>query len=287
MIKENIIIIYHANCPDGFGGAYAAWKKFGKKAAYIPLGYGDPLPPGLKNKEIYLVDFSLSKSTVMELVEKNRRVTGIDHHASNENDTKATQEYSFSLKHSGAVLAWKYFHPKKAIPIMMKYVEAIDMGKFHGDASAASVLLESYSFDFKVWDKLREKFDKPAMHKKMLEQGNAILAYENYLIGTIVQSAQIVKFEGKKMYSVQIPKLPINFKSKIGRALAETRYGTALLWRETNDGLIACSLRSKSANIAKIAQKYGGGGHKLSAGFALNAKKTLPWKIVDSPRQKG
>lgn len=34
-LKE-IVIIYHAQCRDGLGSAYAAWKKFGDNASYIP-----------------------------------------------------------------------------------------------------------------------------------------------------------------------------------------------------------------------------------------------------------
>ena len=29
---KNIVVIYHADCRDGFGAAYAAWKKFGDRA---------------------------------------------------------------------------------------------------------------------------------------------------------------------------------------------------------------------------------------------------------------
>lgn len=37
-------VLYHANCQDGLGAKYAAWKKFGDRAIYIPVQYGQPLP---------------------------------------------------------------------------------------------------------------------------------------------------------------------------------------------------------------------------------------------------
>ena len=37
--KENIII-YHSDCYDGFSAAWAAWKKFGSKAEYLPVKHG-------------------------------------------------------------------------------------------------------------------------------------------------------------------------------------------------------------------------------------------------------
>ena len=40
-----IAVIYHADCIDGFGAAYAAWRKFGDAARYLPMHHGDPWQP--------------------------------------------------------------------------------------------------------------------------------------------------------------------------------------------------------------------------------------------------
>ena len=37
--EKNIVVLYHADCLDGFGAAYAAWEKFGDTAEYIPVQY--------------------------------------------------------------------------------------------------------------------------------------------------------------------------------------------------------------------------------------------------------
>jgi phosphoesterase RecJ-like protein len=40
----------------------------------------------------------------------------------------------------------------------------------------------------------------------------------------------------------------------------------AILFREINDGLVHVSLRSKEGiNVAKLAQRHGGGGHRQAA----------------------
>ena len=40
-----IYILYHANCQDGLGSKYAAWKKFGDNGTtYIPVTYGQEIP---------------------------------------------------------------------------------------------------------------------------------------------------------------------------------------------------------------------------------------------------
>ena len=42
----------------------------------------------------------------------------------------------------------------------------------------------------------------------------------------------------------------------------------SVFFKENLEGLLRCSLRSKDKiNVAKIAQHFGGGGHKTAAGF--------------------
>jgi len=60
----------------------------------------------------------------------------------------------------------------------------------------------------------------------------------------------------------------------------------AALFVELKDGRIRCSLRSKGAvDVCEIAQKFGGGGHKMAAGTYLpgpleNAKQLIYQEIA-------
>lgn len=45
-------VLYHANCRDGFGAKFAAWKKFGEQAEYLPVQYGKP-PPQLNGLVLF------------------------------------------------------------------------------------------------------------------------------------------------------------------------------------------------------------------------------------------
>src|SRR3989344_1363044 len=110
---KDIIIIYHADCPDGFSGAWAAYKRFGNEAEYIPVHHDDAPIQGLEHKEIYFIDFVYSEKEMIALASKNKRITAIDHHVTAEPVVKMTEKYSYSVDNSGAVLAWKYFHPDK------------------------------------------------------------------------------------------------------------------------------------------------------------------------------
>lgn len=87
------LIIYHADCTDGFAAAFAAWLKFGDEASYAPANYGDAallLPKSTAdsdfnavywlNRDIYILDFSLPKQSMDRLFAHAKRVVWLDHH---------------------------------------------------------------------------------------------------------------------------------------------------------------------------------------------------------------
>lgn len=80
--------------------------------------------------------------------------------------------------------------------------------------------------------------------------------------------------------------------SSIINFLNETldRVDTILILRETDDGGVKGSLRSRGRDVAALAERYGGGGHKLAAGFkVMGAHLELmngEWTIVRGPTHK-
>ena len=129
-INKEIVILYHADCLDGFSGAWAAWKKFGSKAEYIPVHHQKAYPEGIRGKEIYFLDFAYPEEITKEIIEFSEKVVIIDHHKEAEETAKIASDHLFSNNNSGAVLAWKYFHPEKQIPKLLRYVEDMDLWKF-------------------------------------------------------------------------------------------------------------------------------------------------------------
>jgi len=68
-------ILYHANCPDGFGAAWAAWKKLGPDINYIPVHPGDPAPELSADAEVLMVDVAYPRTRHIELSGKVKSVT--------------------------------------------------------------------------------------------------------------------------------------------------------------------------------------------------------------------
>ena len=274
---KDIVVVYHAHCTDGFSGAWAAWKKFGAKADYFAWVHQTPLPP-IKNKEIYFIDICPGAKELKRLVAVNKRVIVIDHHISAKKDGKFANEYFYALNHSGATLAWKYFHPGKKTPKLLRYVEDNDLWlRKMPRAKAVYGYLYLFEFDFRTWSKFAHDFDKPSIERKHLEIGKLILRYEYKMIEDIVAKVAVpVKFFGLNTLAVNSP----SFASEIGHALYKKNPPLGIIWYELKDK-INVSLRSNGkVNVAKIAEKFGGGGHKAAAGFSLPIGRKLPWVRV-------
>ncbi|MDP2598223.1 MAG: DHHA1 domain-containing protein [Candidatus Liptonbacteria bacterium] len=274
----NIIVIYHGGCRDGFGGAWAARKKFGNKAEYIPAFNRFAPPREFKEKEIYLIDYTYNPDVVKRLIRNNIRVTAIDHHITAEKAVKMTRHYSFSLYNSGAVLAWKYFHPGKKIPTMLRIVEDSDLWKWEiRHAKEILAFIDLLKMDFASWNRIAKELESSKKRKWYAEKGKLVLRHEKYLLDEILPGAELVKFEGRIGYAVNAPH---HFVSDLGEVLAKRGRSFAVIWRE-QAGEIRISLRSDgSVDVAKIAQKYNGGGHKRAAAFSFPVGKKFPWRII-------
>ena len=107
MTKSNTVVIYHANCPDGFGSAWSFWKKYGNDIEYYPANHGDP-PPGFDGKDLFIVDFSYPREILLSLKERANSVAVIDHHLSAQKDLGDLEFCHFDMNHSGAYLAWAH-----------------------------------------------------------------------------------------------------------------------------------------------------------------------------------
>lgn len=273
-ITKDIVILYHAECPDGFGGAWAAWKKFGDEADYIPLEHQMPLPEELKNKDIFLIDIVPAAAEVKKLISENKKVVAIDHHKTSEPKMALFKDQSFDMGHSGAVLAWKYFHPDKEMPKMLLLIEDIDIWKWeYPETEYFSAALSLYDYDFETWDGIFSDAESPERIKEHLSKGEIISTYLKKVANDSVKHAQKVEFDGYKVYS-------LNGGGYASNLLREKFPPFSITWIQEGD-MIHVSLRSDgSVDVSEIAQRYGGGGQKAAAGFSFQAGKEFPWKII-------
>jgi oligoribonuclease NrnB/cAMP/cGMP phosphodiesterase (DHH superfamily) len=277
IIPQDIVVIYHADCRDGFGAAYAAWKKFGDTAEYISRKTQFPPPDGLFNKEIYILDYSYSKASLDELVAQNRSVVVIDHHQTAEPAVTSFPQNVFDQSHSGATLAWMHFHPNVPVPKLLLYVEEHDLWKNtlpHSGEIAA--IIGEYPMTFETWDTLVALFENEESFKKLVEKGAMLREYIDRQARMSADSAEPVIFEGHEVYALNYPG---PYRSLVGNLIAEKHPPFSLIW-SYEDGVFRVSLRSIGEfDVAKIAEKYGGGGHKNAAGFKCKTLEELPFQL--------
>jgi hypothetical protein len=280
------LILYHGNCPDGFGGAYAAWKKFGSGAEYVPLKHERPIPADAAGKDVYFIDFFDRNEFVGPIIEQAARVVVLDHHEGIADVVQAMPEHVYDPERSGATIAWNYFHPDKPVPYFLKLVQETDNFKPLTDNERATI---SYCYaqpwSFELWDSFVERVEDSAERQKIIELGRAYNEHFKLLVAQFASRAQLVSFEGHEVYFVSAPRL---FATELGAQLREKHPPFAMIARDEADGSIRVSLRGvKEFDVSAIARKYGGNGHPGSAAFSLPRSAPLPWTPLPDHENPG
>lgn len=280
---KDIVIIYHADCTDGFGSAFAAWKKFGDSASYIPLKTQAAINIDLTGKEVYVVDYSFTAADDARIRPTTKKLVVIDHHQTAETVVRAHPENIFDQQHSGAVLSWQYFHPDLPIPELLLYVEDHDLWKFIlPDNLEFNAALGQYERSFVVWDDLINNLTIPEFRQSFIETGRTITNFETSLVEKLLQYKERAHFEGYDIWVINTSRL---YRSILGHKLATLNAETggvplAIVYYR-NGGEVHLSLRSDGdIDVAKIAEKYGGGGHKHAASIKVKNFTDLPFTFI-------
>lgn len=280
---KDIVVIYHANCTDGFGAAYAAWKKFGDTASYIPLKTQVEIDLDLKDKEVYVVDYSFIAEVDARVRAEAKSLVVIDHHQSAEAVVTAHPGNVFDKSHSGAVLAWQYFHPGTEVPELLLYIEDHDIWKFKLPENIEfNAALREYKRDFLIWDELISNLAKPEFRESFIKTGSTIKNFEESIVDELLTYKERARFEGHEIWVLNISR---RYRSILGNKLAELNQASggvplSIVYYRYG-GSVNLSLRSLGdTDVAAIAEKYGGGGHKNSAGIKINNFSELPFEFI-------
>lgn len=296
VLKSNVIL-YHADCLDGFGAAYAAWLVFGETATYLPYAYG-MAAPDVTGKSVFIADFSFSTKEMEVMKSQAKRVVLLDHHQSaidaltsyqcgcakskmlkfgySENETlvpssidEFTDHIDLDVSKSGARLAWEYFHGKYDVPEMIKYIEDRDLWvwKFGKNTRHFMASLDALPKDFAVWDGVRNM--SPKQQQVFMDEGKSMCRMFDALVASLAREARPLELNG-------IPGLMVNssreFASDVGQFLSEKSGTFGVVWLVERDNSIKVSIRTVKQNecdIRAIAEAFGGGGHPLASAFRL------------------
>ncbi len=275
---KDIVILYHGSCPDGFAAAYAGWKKFGDTAEYIAVYHGDPVPEELAGKEVYIVDFSYPKEALLTLEASAKRLVVLDHHIGAKEAVESVREHIFDNDHSGAGIAWKYFHGDAKFPRILAYIEHNDLWKRElPHAKVIGAYLGTIPFEFISFDRLVEKGEDDALFLEMVAKGTSYRDYFDYVCTTLIDQAEEVLLDGHHVLATNAPRL---FRSEVGHALAKKKAPFGIIYYP-HHGAWHCSLRGDgSIDLSLLAQKYEGNGHHNAASFRVPLDGPLPFVFV-------
>lgn len=284
IISTDIVVLYHSNCPDGFGSAWAAWTVFGERATYIPVKYGQTFPAGVAGKEVYLIDFSYDADLLPRLERVAKRLVVIDHHKTAAAWVPNCKEYVFDLSKSGAQLTWRYFHPEEPVPLFLDYIGDADLFIFaRPNAAEITTYLQTLPLTFETFDYIRGEIENENTRANAVEKGKLLMMYRDKVLEVAYASVHYVNLAGNIIPAVNMC-LPISEVSHGLHVIYEQRPPIALSYRY-DDGEWRCSLRSNGTkDCAEIAEKFGGGGHPGAAGFSIKAEPhVFPFEIVEKP----
>jgi hypothetical protein len=280
--QKNIVVLYHKKCPDGFGAAYAAWKRYGDMADYIPVGYGDPVLPGLEGKEVFLVDFCYElQGEVEKLAKITKRFVILDHHESSKERVMLAPEHVYDEKRSGATIAWHYFHPDTPTPKLLEHLEDGDLYKYElpGTEAIYSYIIVQPQ-DFKIWDRIAERLESPKTRPTFMRKVAEATKYFEAYASLSIEAAKKVRFEGYDCYfTTALPS--ITMRSYVAHELYEKLPPIALVVTAHPDGFGVSIRGDGSVDVSKIAKKYNGGGHPGSAGFFIRNGTEMPWVEIE------
>jgi oligoribonuclease NrnB/cAMP/cGMP phosphodiesterase (DHH superfamily) len=259
------IALYHADCMDGFGAAWAIWKRF-PNTVFVPVKHGYPPPTDLADRRVVIVDFSYGRPILEAMAAETKELLVLDHHITAEQALQGLPYAYFDQTKSGAVLGWEWAHGTPP-PWLLRYVQDKDLWTWALPGSREiNAALASYPFDFNLWDQFSQE--------KLEQEGQAILRYEHELVGKLAGQAVMVEFHGEIVPSVQSSVLT----SQIGERLSP-HHPFCVIWHD-RDGRRYFSMRSRQdgTDVGAIAASFGGGGHTHAAGFSvpLGADGTLP-----------
>ena len=259
-------VIYHADCTDGFGSAYSAWKLLGNRAEYYPCKHGTP-PPNVTGKNVVILDFSFDNGTIKKMIEDSDSLLVIDHHKSAMVELHDISNTHFDMTKSGAMLAWDFFHPGKDPPKFINYIEDRDLWNWELPYSKEfSAAFDMVPFEFEEF----EKFEDDSVFDDAVKRGSYILAYSKTVVKKVCEKAVSRKYKGQRVLVVNSS----HWVSEIGARLAPD-CDFALIWYyDHQDRIIKVSLRSfhDKIDVSEIAKDFEGGGHRKAAGFQMSGE---------------
>ena len=269
------ILIYHKNCPDGYGSRWVFEKKYGDDMDYIPMSHGEA-PPDLSGKEVWIADFSFPREILLKMKLEAKNLILIDHHISAERNLKDLDFCHIDTSHCGAVLSWYYCNGiNSSVPLLLQYIEDQDLWKWQMPfAKEIVAVIDSYDYSLRHWDEIQKRLEDSVGFSSLLNEGSALLRYRDKKISEIIAKKHQIKLGDYTVWSCNSS----IYQSQICDILMGLNEENMASCYYFDGSDYIFSLRSKKEggpDVSLIAGTYGGGGHKNASGMKLKKLEML------------
>ena len=276
------VCIYHAGCPDGFGAAWAVWRRWGDEARYVARGHDDPLhASGYRDDTVVFVDIAPPPAALRPLGEVVEKLVVLDHHVSARDHIQADPDLvpaleelghviHFDMEHSGAALAWQYFHPDDPLPELLRYVEDQDLWNWKLPATRdVNAAISATDHDFAAWEELAgTSVDVLAAEGAPIHRANRLL------VERALDGAHGISLGQHRVEAVNASAQ----RSQIGHELASRAlFGVpcGAVYRVAGQRVDVSVYSVGDFDVAALAGQFGGGGHRNAAGFSVTLAEWL------------
>lgn len=258
------LVLYHFPCAanDGFAGAYAAWRKYGEAAEYVPARPGTPPACDYADRDVFMVDVSYSVAHLDAIRAVARSLTILDHHEDAEAVLRDYPGAIFDLSRSGATIAWAHFHPEVPVPQLLLHIEDRDRYVFLlEDTKDVLALVDTLPYDFESWHQIATADE--AQWQTAVSVGRAMRTCRVHQSGLVSKEHIVKPFLGAPAKIVNAPYALVN---DVADHLLAGYEGIAVLWCVEQD-MLRISLRANkhTINVQKVIAQLGGGGHASAA----------------------
>jgi len=257
------LVIYHGKCLDGMTAAWAVRNAIGE-GDYVPAIHGEA-PPDVAGRDVVIVDFSYKRADMEAMSRNAKSLLVLDHHKSAQADLAGLPFAIFDMQRSGAGMAWDWFHPGQPRPAMVNLVEDDDLWRHVLQGTREFQLrLGMEPMDFANWDRIAGMSEQElgsfiaegVVLKRAFDGEVAALLEDRYAITLAGETGLAINASGK-------------YSSELGHHLAVMSGSFGMVWRQL-DGILKISLRSSGDyDVALLAAKFGGGGHRNAASFTV------------------
>ena len=266
------LVIYHADCVDGFTAAWSAWRALGTEAVYLPTHHGTA-PPDVIGRNVYLLDFAWPRATCVELAQQAESFLVLDHHKTALEELGDLPFARLDMEQSGAGLAWRHFHPAQPPPRLVLAVEDGDLWR-HAIPETRSIYLR-LSLEprtFANWNAIAAQTAGAEGFHAFAEEGRFLLEEREFEVERLLLKRYEVVLEGEKGLAAEGQAY---YRSELGHRLAELSGTFGMVWYARGNGYHV-SLRSiGDYDVERLARRFGGGGHRNAAGFTLSDRNLI------------